>query len=1769
MRKLLYKQFWLLCIIACLAIYSPLHAQQNPPTDVNMSWVNKIYSPGGNFLDIKNYATKFFQQYPDYDTNAELKNIYQEWQSFRQPRSHWVDSASKPGDVNSALIAMENLANIPKMTSNSPYPSDWKLISPLNNLNTQNLGIITCSWTDNYPNDNHILIGTEASGLWETRDYGVTWHNLTDSYTNPSSPPNNTIPIGFGVSSIVVKKGVGFYGLDVIAITTFLPSTDLALGHGLGMLISKTSGASWYRRPIINSLTGANISPMSWKIINAETSSPEYVYASCQDNKVYKVNIVSINYSNVLIFDLQTYGGICEDPIAWFLKNRIRDMEIVEIGAYKSLFITTDGFVSNQIKCNARIFYTNLSLPYVWNEIIPAGASSGLIDNIAVEGIVTDLGSIRTCYFAYDIIQLGTNNNVTDNEIFYIDKYQAADANLNTTWSKVLTYNKPHTSNYTVGNDFAGFGYRYDAFSIRNENEIYVGGYELYKVNMANSNLVRLNAQGSPSQNNQYHYGIRSIDLIGNKLYMSTEGGISLFDLINSTFTNINGTGLAILQVSDMSTTINSNFDFIVHNSHRNGIWAKACGPWENLWWNDGGNYLLDEKDRDQNDFGQPDYVHNSGAGSYTRFLNCLGNTDQPVPFNEWNFDAPIVFSDHNNNTIYQGRHNIYQSDNQGITWDVVTDIQNGYPVEADWWQGCLKVIKVAPNNPNIMYIAFQGYGNINGNATTPYLNKIYRGIKTGNTWNWFDLSAGINTITTPAGEIFKWTAITDIAINPNDPYECWVTLDQFWGSIADIGTYRVLHFKNGIWHDFSNGLTSSPVNCIVLNEASNVNELFVGTDVGVFYCNASASTPKWELFHNNNPQWIVTDLEINYKQMKLRAATWGRSIWETKIKCSVDAPVDYTISTDEIINQPVPNCGDIVVNNGATLTINNTVIEMAEDKTITVLRGGKLLLNNSTIKGYCQSMWEGIIIDGNNFSHQLSNDQAYLQSNSSTIEDALIAVKSIDLNYPDQTKGGGRINAVNTTFKNNQIAVKFLPYVHFDLLFDENLSTFKKCNFITDAPLVRMPLKPIAFVQSESIYGLNILGCKFENTNVECNGYTYEGIGIDAKMSDIIVEEYCSATLSPGGTCPAADLTPSVFSYLKFGIKAVGSNEKFSVKHTTFTENLRGLYMDEINNFNVISNTFYLPNYYSASSTPPVYDGSHEQYGAYLNSCIVNYHFENNLFSFNPNNPASGIGFIGLYINNSDKSFKLIYNNTFNFLQYGIVALGYNRPQNVLGYDGGLKIKCNDFIDCDNNIVTVNDPNLTNPQGIGYYQGHPNPILTTQPAGNTFKTTANSNSGSTYFYNETSQINYTSHNDAITRPIEAAQLGFTTKFQSNQIFNKAISCPTTPGILPLNPINVSMMYSLLSSAQQQLNSARLILTIWTDGGNTEALKQAVDLALPYEAYDLYNNLISKSPYLSEEVLIKAIENEDVLAPLLLKMVLLANPQSGKSDRIMQALYNRINPFPQEWIDEIKNGSNFITPMEQLQGEVDYCAMERQLAFNNLKSSYLLDSSEEYADSLYTLLKRENRFETDIELLYFYSNNKNFEASEEIVQLIPEKYDVSGELADFWESTLEIYAIIKELKSNDKEISEMDDNFREILRRIINENKSTAVAAARTLLLMGDADFVYQEPIILPIIESQNKAVNAEKQKSPEKLNLSVYPNPAHDFATLNYAVTEPINGLQLMVCDAMGKTVYSKMLNNTKDQLLINLKEYAKGNYIASIFNNGKTIKSCKFVIE
>ena len=111
---------------------------------------------------------------------------------------------------------------------------------------------------------------------------------------------------------------------------------------------------------------------------------------------------------------------------------------------------------------------------------------------------------------------------------------------------------------------------------------------------------------------------------------------------------------------------------------------------------------------------------------------------------------------------------------------------------------------------------------------------------------------------------------------------------------------------------------------------------VYVGTDVGVYYHNNSMSG--WEPFMSGLPNVIVNWLEINYTANKIRAATYGRGMWESDLACPTtnDVIESTTYSTDAFI-EAGNNLYSTAIDSNYNITYRAVTVKQKKGKTIRI----------------------------------------------------------------------------------------------------------------------------------------------------------------------------------------------------------------------------------------------------------------------------------------------------------------------------------------------------------------------------------------------------------------------------------------------------------------------------------------------------------------------------------------------------------------------------------------------------------------------------------------------------------------------------------------------------------------------------------------------------------------------------------------------------------------------------------------------------------------
>ena len=372
-------------------------------------------------------------------------------------------------------------------------------------------------------------------------------------------------------------------------------------------------------------------------------------------------------------------------------------------------------------------------------------------------------------------------------------------------------------------------------------------------------------------------------------VYISTNDGTLWTDKTN---------GIVISQMYKLGisqTTTNET----VTGLQDNGTKLISGGTWKDVKGGDGMECLIDYTDANIQ-YGT--YV-NGQISRTTNHWSSSTDISANIPGGSAGaWVTPYLIDPVNPMILYVGFADIWKTADRGNTWTKISSMASANKIRS---------MAIAPSNAQVLYVADPSV--------------IWKTADNGTSWTNI-------TGTLPVGS----GNITYIAVKNNDANTLWVTLSGYNSS-------KVFQSVNGgtTWTDISTGLPSIPAYTIVQNkQISSEVQLYVGTEVGIYF---KKGTDNWIAYNTGLPNVSVGEIEIFYaanpQDSKLRAATYGRGLWESPVFYS-SAPMTYASSTttqnkisnvaqnqinQEIIGIQVATDGDISPLSATSFTFNTT----------------------------------------------------------------------------------------------------------------------------------------------------------------------------------------------------------------------------------------------------------------------------------------------------------------------------------------------------------------------------------------------------------------------------------------------------------------------------------------------------------------------------------------------------------------------------------------------------------------------------------------------------------------------------------------------------------------------------------------------------------------------------------------------------------------------------------------------------------------------------
>lgn len=762
----------------------------------NTQWYKMMYSKSANVLEIEKSYNEYFK------TNEFVESIetkeYKRWKRFMANRfdakGNIISPKSSKKDLQ--LIAQPDV-------SLKSASSQWSLIGPKKidmvapmQSSHPTQGVVR-SICQHPTNSSKVWVGTVSSGIWYTADKGANWscvtmNNLVANVKGIAISPSNTNILYAATNSGVLKSTNGgtiwsHTNLDWQSDYPGGPEPHQMKVHPTNSNIAIIACS----QGIYRTTDGGNnwtkeISNLAWDV-EFHPTNPNIVYAVVGTS-------TSGYWSKWTYLWKSTDGGANWSKITNGLPSEKTDHEL------RRMALSVSAASPNK----------------VW--ILAAGGKT--VSGTKTEGI----------YGFYVSTDSGTS---------FTNKGYGNDGPV------AGTSSAPNMLDYSQDGTGSGGGqYTWDmdmVVSNVDSNYVMVGGIHVWHSSNGGdswSNVQRSAVTGT----RWFHWDCQCLEIVGNNIWIGTDGGISHSDNSCSTISN-KSFGIVAQELWGFDQAWKTDIMgvgmyhgpvFIRDDSIYDG-WYVSSGA-------DAGNVIVNKGDD------RYLYAHPWGDVKITRSDNRM---TQPVIVDLGAkllaYIHPIeVFNHSYYNTFYTlDESKVKKTTDNAASWTTMKDFGSG-------------------NNPYRIATSFS-------NNEVAYIivnwNKIYKTTNGGTTW----------TEKTPASSLTQNVAFSNITIDGANPDIVWVSMK------SKQSTIKVIKSTNGgnSWVDYSgpaNNLPSYAINSIAHQIGTN-GGVYIGTDAGVWYRNNSMS--QWTMFSNGLPKGIQTwFVRLNYAKEKVRIGTL-RGVWE------------------------------------------------------------------------------------------------------------------------------------------------------------------------------------------------------------------------------------------------------------------------------------------------------------------------------------------------------------------------------------------------------------------------------------------------------------------------------------------------------------------------------------------------------------------------------------------------------------------------------------------------------------------------------------------------------------------------------------------------------------------------------------------------------------------------------------------------------------------------------------------------------------------------
>jgi uncharacterized protein (TIGR03437 family) len=362
------------------------------------------------------------------------------------------------------------------------------------------------------------------------------------------------------------------------------------------------------------------------------------------------------------------------------------------------------------------------------------------------------------------------------------------------------------------------------------------------------------------------HHGL-SFSADGGRLYLGNDGGVFSTNTLTTPqplWANLNTT-LGITEFSSNLSVHPSDPRITYAGTQDNGtLRYRGDLTWDQVAPGDGGSTALDSAVPSIWYGSQqgPSIYKQTGVNAFFDIFNNYSSLVYPYLANGFQSGdrflayPPLVVDPSNPQRLYFPSQRLYQTNDGAGTWAAISGDLTGSSSAA------ISAIAVSPANAQMVAV-----GTTNGRVQ----------VSTG-------VLAGSATFTNRSTGL-PGHSISQLRFDPIAPATLYAGISGFSGfSPTDAGHVFKSTDSGQTWTNISGNLPNVPVNDVVV-DPDVADTLYVATDIGVF--STSDGGQAWATLSTGLPRVLVQSLSLHRASRTLRAATYGRSMWDLSVPLS------------------------------------------------------------------------------------------------------------------------------------------------------------------------------------------------------------------------------------------------------------------------------------------------------------------------------------------------------------------------------------------------------------------------------------------------------------------------------------------------------------------------------------------------------------------------------------------------------------------------------------------------------------------------------------------------------------------------------------------------------------------------------------------------------------------------------------------------------------------------------------------------------------------